>query len=132
VRDAYPETLATLEAEGWPAAGAVLHAFSGDASTVTWARARGIRLGIGGPATYRNSRLPDLLRGCDPGDLLLETDCPWLPPVPHRGLRNEPAFLRLTAVAVAALYGIALEELARITTATFDALFSGQRRGTHA
>jgi TatD DNase family protein len=123
VRDAYPETLALLEEEGWPAERAVLHAFSGDAATVVWAREHGFRLGIGGPVTYRGSRLPELLRGCAPRDLLLETDAPWLPPVPHRGQRNESAWLRLTAEAVARILDVPLPELARATSAAFDALF---------
>ncbi len=126
VRDAYPQTLAILESEAWPPERGVLHAFSGDAEVVAWARRHGFRLGIGGPVTYRSSRLPELLRDCAPEDLLLETDAPWLPPVPHRGRRNEPAWLRLTAEAVAALYGLPVEELARITSASFDALFSAR------
>ncbi|MHB8080140.1 MAG: TatD family hydrolase [Candidatus Krumholzibacteriia bacterium] len=123
VRDAYPEALALLEAEGLPERRGVLHAFAGDASSAAWARRHGFRLGIGGPVTYRHSLLPDLLRGVAPDDLLLETDAPWLPPQPHRGRRNEPAWLRLTAEAVAGLCGLPLEELAARTTAACEALF---------
>ena len=92
VRDAWAETLALIDELGAPPRRGVLHAFAGDARAVAWARERGFLLGIGGPVTYKNSTLPDLVRlaGCD--RLLLETDAPWLPPVPHRGRRNEPAF----------------------------------------
>lgn len=123
VRDAYPETLATLESVGWPRAGGVLHAFSGDAATAQRARERGFRLGIGGPVTYKGSALPAILAGCRPQDVLLETDAPWLPPVPHRGQRNEPAFLRLTAEKVAGVFGLSLAEVAEVTTASSRALF---------
>lgn len=123
VRDAYPEALALLEAEGLPERRGVLHAFSGDSSTAAWARRHGFRLGIGGPVTYRSSALPELLRGAPPDDLLLETDAPWLPPHPWRGRRNEPAWLRLTAEAVARLCGLPLEELAARTTDACTGLF---------
>ncbi len=123
VRDAYPEALALLEAEGLPERRGVLHAFAGDAATAAWARRHGFRLGIGGPVTYRSSALPELLRGVPPDDLLLETDAPWLPPHPWRGRRNEPAWLRLTAEAVARLCGLPLEELAARTTASCTGLF---------
>ncbi len=123
VRDAYPEALALLEAEGLPERRGVLHAFAGDASTAAWARRHGFRLGIGGPVTYRSSALPDLLRGVPPDELLLETDAPWLPPHPQRGRRNEPAWLCLTAAAVAQVCGLSLEVLAERTTAACAALF---------
>ena len=123
IRDAYPETRELLVSAGLPERRGVLHAFAGDASDAAWARRHGFRLGIGGPVTYRSSRLPDLLRATDPDGLLLETDAPWLPPHPYRGRRNEPAWLRLAAEAVAAVCGVPLEELARRTTAGFAALF---------
>jgi TatD DNase family protein len=123
VRDAYPEALALLEAEGLPERRGVLHAFAGDASTAAWARRHGFRLGIGGPVTYRSSALPDLLRSVPPDELLLETDAPWLPPHPQRGRRNEPAWLSLTAVAVAQVCGLSPEALAARTTAACAALF---------
>ncbi len=125
VRDAYPETLALLAAVGWPRQGGVLHAFSGDAETARTAREHGLRLGIGGPVTYRNSRLPGIVAASRPEDLLLETDAPWLPPVPHRGRRNEPSFLRLTAEAVAGILGATLEEIATATTRGCAGLFGG-------
>ena len=123
VRDAYAETLALVEAAGVPRRGGVLHAFAGDAAAVAWARRHGLRLGIGGPVTYKNSRLPELLAGCGPDDLLLETDAPWLPPAPHRGRRNEPAYVALVAARVAGIYGLPEEEVARRTTRNAELLF---------
>lgn len=123
VRDAYAETRAVLETVGVPGRGGVLHAFAGDADLARWACEHGLRLGIGGPVTYRKSHLPELLAERTPDDLLLETDAPWLPPVPHRGQRNEPSYLRLVAEKVADLYGLELDELAQLTSRTCEALF---------
>ena len=95
VRDAYAETIALLAEAGPPPRGGVFHAFAGDEESARWALAHGFRLGIGGPVTYRGSRLPEIVRRLGLDDLLLETDAPWLPPHPHRGRRNEPAWLRL-------------------------------------
>ena len=64
VRDAWPETLALIDEVGVPAAKGVLHSFSGTSESVEWARERGMYLGIGGPVTYKNSRLPELVRFC--------------------------------------------------------------------
>ena len=84
IRDAYPETLALVDASGLPPRGGVLHSFAGEAEHARWARARGCVLGIGGPVTYKNSKLPAVLReaGVRADEVLLETDAPWLPPVP--------------------------------------------------
>ena len=123
IRDAYAETVALVESVGVPRHGAVLHAFAGDAATVSWGREHGLRLGIGGPVTYKNSQLPELLAACRPEDLLLETDAPWLPPVPHRGRRNEPAYLALVAAKLAEIYGLSVAELGRRTSRSAEELF---------
>jgi TatD DNase family protein len=74
----------------------------------------GLLISLAGPVTYPKARaLPDVARFV-PGDrLVIETDCPYLPPQPHRGRRNEPAYLPLTAARVAELRGEALDVLAR-------------------
>lgn len=123
VRDAYPELRSLVEAVGVPSHGAVLHAFSGDATTAAWAGRHGMMLGIGGPLTYKNSDLPAALATVGPDQVLLETDAPWLPPVPHRGRRNEPAYLVHTARALAEIFGIGTGELERRTDANFVRLF---------
>lgn len=127
IRDAYAETIACVDAVGVPSAKGVLHAFGGDERSMAWALGHGLRLGIGGPVTYKNSHLPQLLAHCSPDDLLLESDAPWLPPVPHRGRRNEPAYVKLTAMKVAEIYDITLEQLAQRTNASFTALFHRAR-----
>ena len=77
----------------------------------------GLLISLAGPVTYPNARaLPDVARFV-PGDrLVLETDCPFLPPQGHRGQRNEPAYLPITAARVAELRGEPLEALARRTS----------------
>lgn len=124
VRDAYRETLEAIDRTGLPGRRGVLHAFSGDEHVVRWACARGFRVGIGGPVTYKNSHLRALLPHCDPAALLLETDAPWLPPVPHRGRRNEPAYLPLVAEAVGDTLGLTIDEVAELTTRNFREVFA--------
>jgi len=108
IRDAYPETLGLVAQAGLPPRGAVLHSFAGGPEHAAWARERGCLVGIGGPVTYRRSALPAALRaaGVTDRDVLLETDAPWLPPEPHRGRRNEPAYLAHTRDALAAVLGV--------------------------
>lgn len=123
VRDAWPELVDFVDACGVPARRGVLHAFSGDAGVVEWALARGLRLGIGGVVTYRQSALPEMVALAGVGNLLLETDAPWLPPVPHRGERNEPARLGLVLDKVAGILQMEPGEVERRTDAAFAALF---------
>ncbi len=123
VRDAWPETLAFLDEKGLPGRRGVLHAFSGTAEHVAWARENGFLLGIGGPVTYKNSGLPARVATAGPDMILLETDAPWLPPVPYRGRRNESGYLVHTRDKVAAILGMSREETAEVTTANFNRLF---------
>jgi TatD DNase family protein len=132
IRNAYRETLTHVEAEGLPPAGGVLHAFQGKREDLDWAVAHDFYIGIGGPVTYKNSHLPDLLQYCPLENLLLETDAPWLPPEPYRGKRNEPSYLRLTAQKVAELFGCSLKDLAQQTSTNFEDLFRIGRSGPGA
>ncbi|MFH1845574.1 MAG: TatD family hydrolase [bacterium] len=124
VRNAYAEARAILDTAGIPPRRGVMHAFAGDLETARWACERGLHLGIGGPVTYQNSPLPGILEVVTPDDLLLETDAPWLPPLPFRGKRNEPAHVRLIAEKVASLYGVELTDIAGRTTRNFQELFA--------
>ena len=84
----------------------------------------GFYLSISGPVTYENeARLPEIVRAVPMDRLLVETDCPYLPPHPHRGQRNEPAYVRLVAEKIAELRGVPLSELAEATTANARRLF---------
>jgi len=123
VRDAWSETLEHIDRCGVPLCGGVLHAFSGDEDAVIWARQRGFLLGIGGPVTYKNSRLPDLVATAGVDMILLETDAPWLPPVPYRGQRNEPSYLPHTLEKVAEILAMEPAAVDRKTTESFVGLF---------
>ena len=129
VRDAWPELMAFIDEVGLPPRGGVLHSFSGDAAVVEWALARGLKLGIGGVVTYKQSTLPAQVALAGPDHLLLETDAPWLPPVPHRGERNEPARLGLVLDKVAGILQMEPGEVERRTDASFAALFLERKAG---
>lgn len=83
----------------------------------------GFKLGIGGVLTYKNAGLPEVLKQINLQHIILETDSPYLPPVPHRGKRNEPAYTRLVAEKLADVKGVSLREVADITTANAEQLF---------
>ena len=125
VRDAWSETLSFVDEVGVPARKGILHAFSGDETSVLWARKNGFLLGIGGPVTYKNSNLSSLLPLAGAELLVLETDAPWLPPVPHRGQRNESSYLVHTRARVAEALNLDEDEIDRITTENFKRLFCG-------
>jgi TatD DNase family protein len=123
-RDAYEDMLEILS-DTQPRVGILLHAFAGDTAQAQRALKLGCMLGIGGPVTYKNADELRRVVAQTPLDrIVLETDAPYLPPHPHRGKRNEPSYLPLTADRVAALHGVSLEEVAR-TTATNAIHFFG-------
>jgi TatD DNase family protein len=96
----------------------VMHCFSGDEQIARRAVELGLYLGIAGPVTFRNGERLRSVVGAAPHDsILLETDCPYLAPDPHRGKRNEPAYLPLIAEAVAQCWGASVEEVAAVTSA---------------
>lgn len=97
----------------------VLHAFSGGQALAEEAYAWNFVLGLGGPVTFRNARaLHELVPKLRLDRLLLETDAPYLTPHPHRGARNEPAYVSLVCAQLAQIYGVSLAVVAAQTTAT--------------
>jgi TatD DNase family protein len=102
----------------------VLHSFSAPQSIAERALACGFYLGFTGPITYKNADDLRQIAALIPLDrLLIETDAPYLTPTPHRGQRNEPAYVRLVAERIAALRRLPLDEIARATTANAERLF---------
>lgn len=102
----------------------VLHSFSGDLDLAKWAIDLGFYVGISGPVTFNKSEnLKTVARQIDLERLLVETDAPFLAPLPHRGRRNEPAFVRIVAQQVAELRGCDLTSVARHTTENARTLF---------
>ena len=124
MRDAADDTLRILEEEGADAVGGVMHCF-----TETWEVARraldlGFHISFSGIVTFKNAQqIQDVARRLPAERLLVETDSPYLAPVPHRGKPNQPAWVRHVAEFVAGLRGESLEQVAATTTANYGRLF---------
>lgn len=122
-READDDTYAILSE--LPPPSGVIHCFTGGPERARAYLDLGLYLSIPGVVTFKNAEpLREAVRMAPLDRLLVETDCPYLAPIPHRGKRNEPAYVRLVAEAVAELKGLSLEEVARATTANAMALFS--------
>jgi TatD DNase family protein len=123
-RDAHDETLAILAEERAREVGGVMHCFSGDVPIARRCLDLGLFISLAGPVTYKNARaLPEVARFVPEDRLVVETDCPYLPPTPHRGKRNEPAYVALTAAFVAGLRGVTSDALGAAVTANAATLF---------
>ena len=115
-REAHGDTLAILKVEGRDLTG-VLHCYSGSLETARELWKMGYYIGIDGPLTFKNAaKLPDIVREAPQERLLIETDSPYLAPVPKRGKRNEPAYVVHVAAKIAELRGESVEEVAAYTT----------------
>jgi TatD DNase family protein len=126
-REAHKEVMTILRrwAEGCQQSIGVLHCFSGDLAMAKEAIKMGFYISIAGPVTFPNARrLRELVRQLPLEKLLVETDCPYLTPHPHRGKRNEPAYVKLVAQEAAHIKGLTLEEVARVTSDNARALFA--------
>lgn len=122
-RDALSDLLEDL-CEAGPGIAGVLHCYSGTLEQAHDFIGLGFFISIAGPVTYPKATTTWAVAREIPLDrLLIETDCPWLPPQPHRGKRNEPAYIVETAARISELRGISLEELARVTTENARSLF---------
>jgi len=123
-REAHEDTLSMLRAAGpFPRQG-VMHCFSGDTQLAQATLDLGFYISIPGVATFANAQgLRDVIKAVDMDMLLLETDGPFLAPVPYRGKRNEPKLMLYTAQMVADIKNISLEEVAYSTTANAARLF---------
>lgn len=122
-RDAHGEILDILkkEAKGVPG---VLHCFSGSLEMAREVIKMGLFISIAGPITFKNAaKLPEIAATVPLERLLVETDSPYLTPHPHRGKRNEPAYVKLVAQQVADLRGIELSALAQATRENIRSLF---------
>ncbi|MEX0627117.1 MAG: TatD family hydrolase, partial [Cucumibacter sp.] len=124
-RDADEDTAAILEEEtGQGAFPFVLHCFSAGAELARRGLALGGYVSFSGIVTFKSATdIQDIAKFVPLDRLLVETDAPYLAPVPHRGQSNEPAFVRHTAEYVAALRGIEFDRFAEATTVNFDRLF---------
>ncbi|MBM3738789.1 MAG: TatD family deoxyribonuclease [Acidobacteria bacterium] len=129
-REAWDDTLAIIEALWSPAAGGIMHCFSGGPQEAARCVAMGFHISFAGIVTYPKAvEIQHAAAGVPLDRLLIETDAPYLAPVPHRGKRNEPAFVSHTAEWVAALRGLAVETVARTTAENWRRLCAGARSG---
>jgi TatD DNase family protein len=118
-REAWADTLEVLRAR-WQGAG-IMHCFTGDEEQARQTLDLGFYLSFGGVLTFPKAEaLRQAARIAPPDRILIETDCPYLAPVPHRGKRNEPAFIAETARRLAEVRGVSCEAIAQTTTENFD------------
>ena len=128
-RGARQETLDILREEGAEQVGGVLHCFTESLEMAEAAMALGFYISVSGIVTFKNTKeLQEVVKAIPLERLLVETDSPYLAPVPYRGQENEPAFTRNVAEFVAELRGISIEALASATTDNFFDLFSLAKR----
>lgn len=120
-RDATEDCLSVLR--DFPELRGVMHCFSGSHETAFEITRLGLYLGIGGVITFRNCRLAENLQGIGLQWLVLETDAPYMAPVPYRGKPNESRWMSFVAERLAAVYGTSVDEIDRVTTANARRLF---------
>ncbi|GAB4052611.1 TatD family hydrolase [Spirosoma litoris] len=116
-RNAFTEAADLIEKLAFPNLTGIFHCFVGTLDEANRAIELGFKLGIGGVATFKNGGLDKVLPHISLEHLVLETDAPYLAPVPHRGKRNEPAYIRLIAQRIANLKQVHIDDVARHTTA---------------
>ena len=128
-RSATQETITCLREERAWEVGGVIHCFSGDARTAAQYLEMGFVISIPGVVTFNKAQgLREVVKGLPAEKLMLETDAPFLAPVPHRGKRNEPAYVRLTAATCAAIRGEDISALAATTTRNACLVFNLDER----
>jgi TatD DNase family protein len=117
-RDAFDDVMAILGDAARRYRG-IFHAFSGDGVMARDVMSLGFHIGVGGVVTFRNARLRDVVTELPLGAVVLETDCPYLAPVPFRGKRNEPSYLRHVVETVSAATGQTTEKIVEATNENF-------------
>jgi TatD DNase family protein len=116
-RDAHEDTMKILREEKACETGGVLHCFSGDTAMAFACIDMGFYISIPGTVTFKSALLiQDVVKAVPLEHLLIETDCPFLAPVPHRGKRNEPSYVRLVAQKIAELRKASFDEVAQVTS----------------
>jgi TatD DNase family protein len=123
-RAAAEDTIAIMREERADEAGGVMHCFTETFDVAQRAMDLGFHISFSGIVTFRNAQeLKDVAKRVPLSRMLIETDSPYLAPVPHRGKRNEPAFVAHVGHEIAALRGIGIDEVARATSDNFFELF---------
>ncbi len=123
-RESLQEIFQILDEEHREGMKGIFHCFGGTLEDAQKIISYGFKMGIGGTVTYKNSKLPEVLKNLNLQHIVLETDAPYLPPVPHRGQRNESSYVKLVALKLCDIYGLSLEEVASITTKNANNVFN--------
>jgi TatD DNase family protein len=116
VRNSFEETLEVLADENTDGLTGIFHCFPGTYEQAQEVIGMGFKIGIGGVVTFKNAKLAEIVKKLDLNDIVLETDSPYLAPVPFRGKRNESAYIRNIAEKIAEIKNIPILEVAQITT----------------
>ncbi len=123
VRDSFEEVMEQLRKAALPNLKGVFHSFTGSYEQAEQIIELGFKIGINGIITFKNSELGETVQKIDPRHLLIETDSPWLAPVPHRGKRNECSYIVTVASKIAELHQTTIENIATVTTKNAKELF---------
>lgn len=122
-REAFDEIFEILDAEKSPELRGIFHCFAGNYEQALHAISLNMKLGIGGVATFKNGKIDQFLNQIDLENIVLETDSPYLAPVPFRGKRNESSYIVKVVSKLSEIYGLPESEIARITTENSRAVF---------
>jgi len=123
-RESFNEILEIVEGYRNKGLTGIFHAFTGTIAIAERVINLGFKLGIGGIVTYKNSTLPEVVRETGLSNLVLETDAPYLAPVPFRGKRNESSYITYIAETIKQIKNVPLEEVAQTTTSNVHTIFS--------
>jgi TatD DNase family protein len=123
IRDGFNEALSVLKKFKSASLRGILHCLSGGIQEAKWAIDNGFLLGISGVVTFKKNRLQDIVKELGLNALALETDAPFLAPDPHRGTRNESAYIPIVAEKVAAILETSVEEVMKGTTDNIETMF---------
>ena len=123
-RDAFDEIFEILDKENCPKLRGIFHCFTGTLEQAKRAIDLGFVLGIGGVVTFKNGGIDKFLNQIDLMHIVLETDSPYLAPVPHRGKRNESSYIMYVVEKLSEIYGLSKEEIADITTKNAEKVFA--------
>jgi TatD DNase family protein len=122
-REAFDEVFEVLYSERSSDLFGIFHCFAGDIHQAKRAIDLNMKLGIGGVATFKNGKIDQFLKDIDLRHIVLETDSPYLAPVPFRGKRNESSYTKLVAEKLSQIYQLSIEEIVQITTENSKSIF---------
>ncbi len=124
IRSAYNDAIEILKQFRPGELSGVMHCFSGGIQEAEWAVKHGFAIGVGGTVTFKNSKVQDIVAHVGLENVVLETDAPYLAPVPHRGQPNESSYIPIIAQKVADIFKVSLQTVADATTENAYRIFS--------